>query len=88
MDIEMPELDGLAAARRIRELEAERGLERTPIIALSAHALVGFSAECAAAGMDGYLAKPIRPDELFELTRSIKPANDALALQGNCKVPG
>jgi two-component system sensor kinase len=77
MDIEMPELDGLAAARRIREIEGERNCRRTPIIALSAHALVGFSADCADAGMDGYLAKPIRPDELFELTRSIKPTTSA-----------
>jgi CheY-like chemotaxis protein len=71
MDIEMPELDGLAATRRVRAIEAERGGVRTPVIALSAHALVGFSAECEEAGMDGYLAKPIRPDELFDLTRSL-----------------
>jgi signal transduction histidine kinase/CheY-like chemotaxis protein len=71
MDIEMPELDGLAAARRLREIEAARGGGRTPVIALSAHALVGFSAECAEAGMDGYLSKPIRPDELFAVTRQI-----------------
>ncbi|QDT71829.1 Signal transduction histidine-protein kinase BarA [Lacipirellula limnantheis] len=80
MDIEMPELDGLAAARRVRELEAERDVERTPIIALSAHALVGFSAECQEAGMDGYLAKPIRPDELFALTRSLAAQPDAQAI--------
>ena len=67
----MPELDGLAATRRIRQLEAESGAIRTPIIALSAHALVGFSTECQEAGMDGYLAKPIHPDELFALTKSI-----------------
>jgi two-component system sensor histidine kinase/response regulator len=71
MDIEMPELDGLAAARRLREIESSRGAARTPIVALSAHALVGFSADCEAAGMDGYLAKPIRPDELFALTQAV-----------------
>ncbi|MBL9163285.1 MAG: response regulator [Planctomycetaceae bacterium] len=80
MDIEMPELDGLTAARRVRELEAERDVERTPIIALSAHALVGFSAECQDAGMDGYLAKPIRPDELFALTRSLAAQPEAQAI--------
>src|SRR5690606_15979213 len=56
MDIEMPELDGLAASRRIREIEADREGERTPIIALSAHAFKGFSEECQGAGMDGYIA--------------------------------
>jgi CheY-like chemotaxis protein len=83
MDIEMPELDGLAAARRIRTIEAERAAVRTPIIALSAHALVGFSAECEEAGMDGYLAKPIRPDELFALTRSIadQPVSQAILIE-------
>ncbi len=45
---------GIAAAGRIREIEAERGQSRTHMIALSAHALVGFTAECEAAGMDGY----------------------------------
>ena len=76
MDIEMPELDGLAASRRIRELEEGAVRSRTPIIALSAHALVGFTAECAEAGMDGYLAKPIRPEELFELTHKIAAKSD------------
>jgi signal transduction histidine kinase/CheY-like chemotaxis protein len=71
MDIEMPELDGLAAARRIREIEAASGAAPTPIIALSAHALVGFSTECQEAGMDGYLAKPIQPEELFALTQKL-----------------
>jgi len=83
MDIEMPELDGLAATRRVRAIEAERGGARTPVIALSAHALVGFSAECEEAGMDGYLAKPIRPDELFDLTRSLaeQPASPAILMK-------
>ena len=81
MDIEMPELDGLAATRRVRAIEAERGGDaRTPVIALSAHALVGFSAECEEAGMDGYLAKPIRPDELFDLTRSLAEQPDSSAI--------
>ncbi|WP_428308216.1 ATP-binding protein [Lacipirellula sp.] len=79
MDIEMPELDGLSAARRIRAIEAERGQPRTHMIALSAHALVGFTAECEAAGMDGYIAKPIRPDELFEATRKIGAAVELAA---------
>jgi CheY-like chemotaxis protein len=80
MDIEMPELDGLSAARRIRDIEAAQDLPRTHMVALSAHALVGFTAECEAAGMDEYIAKPIRPDELFELTRSLGERLPAVVL--------
>jgi two-component system sensor kinase len=63
MDVEMPEMDGLTATARIRELENEA--ERIPIIALTAHATSGFYERCAEAGMDGYLAKPFQPEELF-----------------------
>ncbi|HEY6880359.1 MAG TPA: response regulator, partial [Polyangiales bacterium] len=63
MDVQMPEMDGLEATRRIRE--AERGGERrTPIVALTANAMKGDEQECLAAGMDAYIAKPIDPDLL------------------------
>ena len=64
MDAEMPNLDGLAATRMIRGLEESSGTH-IPIVGLSAHALVGFREECLAAGMDGYITKPIQPEELF-----------------------
>ncbi|MGZ6014129.1 MAG: ATP-binding protein [Phenylobacterium sp.] len=67
MDLQMPVLDGLSAAREIRALEAALGLARTPIVALSANALPEHIAEARAAGMDEHLAKPIRPDALIAL---------------------
>jgi two-component system, sensor histidine kinase and response regulator len=71
MDIQMPEMDGLAATAKIRELEHARGTGRhTPIIALTAHAMKGDQERFLAAGMDGYLSKPIRPNELDELLSS------------------
>lgn len=64
MDVEMPQIDGLAATQRIRELEQVSG-GHIPIVGLSAHALVGFREQCLAAGMDGYITKPIQTEELF-----------------------
>jgi len=67
MDIQMPVLDGLSAAREIRALEQALGLPRTRIIALSANALPDHIAEARAAGMDDHLAKPIRPEGLIAM---------------------
>ncbi len=59
MDVEMPEMDGITATRRIREREAAEGRPRLPIIAMTANALRKDRERCLAAGMDGYVAKPI-----------------------------
>jgi signal transduction histidine kinase/CheY-like chemotaxis protein/HPt (histidine-containing phosphotransfer) domain-containing protein len=70
MDVEMPDMDGLEVTRRIRKLPSAPGFApRTPIIALTAHAIKGFRERCLAAGMDSYLTKPIEPDKLAEILR-------------------
>jgi CheY-like chemotaxis protein len=66
MDVEMHDLDGLAATAAIRAEESNSN-RYTPIIAMTAHAVEGFKERCLAAGMDGYISKPFRPDDLFRI---------------------
>jgi two-component system sensor histidine kinase/response regulator len=69
MDVQMPEMGGMEATAAIREKEKGSGL-RIPIVALTANAMKGDREKYLASGMDGYLAKPIRPLELDELLES------------------
>jgi len=72
MDVSMPQMDGLEATRRIREMEAEGGRARVPIIALTAHAYAEDKEACAKAGMDGFLSKPFTETALWaEVRRTI-----------------
>ena len=64
MDIQMPEMNGLEATAAIRDAERDSG-RRLPIIAMTAHAMAGDRERCLAAGMDGYVAKPIRIADMF-----------------------
>ena len=71
MDIQMPEMDGFEATKRIRTFEKENGCNGgTKIIACTAHAVVGYRELCLEHGMDGYVSKPIKVDSVFdELSR-------------------
>jgi len=66
MDISMPEMDGREATRTIRGIEATGGLARTPIVALTAHAMDGDSASIFEAGVDHYLTKPLKKAAIAE----------------------
>ncbi|MBV9008906.1 MAG: PAS domain S-box protein [Verrucomicrobia bacterium] len=66
MDVQMPECDGFAATARIRALEKPTGW-RTPIVAMTAHAMTGDRERCLTAGMDDYVAKPIKSDDLLAI---------------------
>jgi signal transduction histidine kinase/DNA-binding response OmpR family regulator len=66
MDVQMPEMDGFECTAIIRQRE-RHGDVRLRIIAMTAHAMKGDEARCLEAGMDGYLSKPIQPDEFFDV---------------------
>jgi PAS domain S-box-containing protein len=74
MDVNMPEVDGIEATRRIRAAESERAAARTPIIALTANAFDEDRGACVEAGMDGFLPKPLDRERLETVLATVRPA--------------
>jgi PAS domain S-box-containing protein len=82
MDVHMPEMDGLEATAAIREREKATGTH-TPIVAMTAHAMKGDREQCLAAGMDGYIAKPVRAQELFEVLKTLTQPDAVTVPEGS-----
>lgn len=70
MDVQMPEMDGLDATRAIREKELDTGTH-IPIVAMTAHAMIGDRERCLESGMDDYISKPITPNELSQVIEKV-----------------
>jgi CheY-like chemotaxis protein len=78
MDVQMPDLDGYEATSIIRDRERDTG-RRIPIVAVTAHAMLGDDQRCLDAGMDAYLSKPIDPQRLAEVMESLARRYEAIA---------
>ena len=70
MDVQMPDMDGLEATTAIRRWEQETSIH-VPIIAMTAHTMQGDAERCLAAGMDGYVSKPMKPGDLYAAIDSV-----------------
>ena len=91
MDVEMPDMDGLDAAAKIRKREKSTG-NRIPIIAMTAHAMPGDRERCIQAGMDSYISKPLQTKQLFAaiealLPNSMEPAQSKPACPSPPRLP-
>ncbi|MDM8549752.1 response regulator [Desulfobacterales bacterium HSG2] len=77
MDIRMPEMDGIEATRAIRDPDSGVLIPDVPIVAMTANAMVGDWEECISAGMNDYISKPIRPQEILSaIERNLEPETE------------
>ncbi|MCA9795582.1 MAG: response regulator, partial [Candidatus Eremiobacteraeota bacterium] len=76
MDVQMPNMDGLQATAAIRELEEGESRSRTPIVAMTAHAVAGYRQRCLDAGMDNYVTKPINRQEIISVLGQLQPSQE------------
>ncbi len=74
MDVQMPEMDGLTATQQIRS--SNSAMKQVPIVAMTAHAMKGDRERCLSAGMDDYIAKPIKPQELLDIIKRQLSGNE------------
>ena len=86
MDVEMPVMNGMEATAAIREHE-QKNETRIPIIAMTAHAMVGDKEHCLSAGMDRYVSKPLRADELFATLEQVAQQGKSIVLDQQEEAP-
>ncbi|EPR43166.1 multi-sensor hybrid histidine kinase [Desulfovibrio sp. X2] len=86
MDLEMPDMDGLEATRRIRAGEAGEAARTTPVVAMTAHVVAEYRSLCAQAGMDGFVAKPVSRADLAQVLEQVT-AGRAPAVAAPCIEP-
>src|SRR5262249_21772286 len=87
MDVQMPEMCGIDATRALREREKCSG-GHVPIVALTAHAIVGDRERCLEAGMDDYIAKPVDPERLFAVIGGVACVAAELEAMGSEEAGG
>jgi two-component system, sensor histidine kinase and response regulator len=87
MDVQMPEMDGFDATAVIRAKEQQTG-GHIPIVAMTARAMTGDRQQCLEAGMDDYVSKPVRRQQLFEAIQAVLPQKRVRVRPGKGPVPG